>query len=64
LLNEIYEVADLVDNFFVPTMKLKFKITDSRGASNKEGLGFSPKKFCGQNNELTKTPFHGQLFLS
>jgi len=38
LLNEIYEVADSVDNFFIPTVKLKFKITDSRGASNKEGL--------------------------
>jgi len=116
LLNEIYEVVDLVDNFFVPTMKLKSKITDSRGRvikrvyerartpyrrvlespdvpeevkqrlrAGKEGLnlvklkkrldelverllsvkiGLSPKRFHGQNNELTKTPFHAQPFLS
>jgi len=31
LLNEIYEVADTLENFFVPTMKLKCKIRDEKG---------------------------------
>jgi len=31
LLNEIYEVADTLDNFFVPMMKLKYKEKDSKG---------------------------------
>lgn len=31
LLNAIYEVADLLENFFVPTIKLKQKIVDERG---------------------------------
>ena len=31
LLNKIYEVADTLENFFVPTMKLKCKIRDERG---------------------------------
>ncbi len=36
LLNQIYEVADTLENFFVPTMKLKCKIKDERGRTMKK----------------------------
>ena len=115
-MNKVYEIADLFENFFVPTMKLKEKVVDERGRvvkrvyemartpyervlespevseevknrlrAIKEGLslvklkkrldelvgmllakktGLKPERFHGQNNELTKMQFHGQLFLS
>jgi len=30
LLNEIYEIADLIENFFIPTLKLRCRIKDDR----------------------------------
>ncbi|MFN3481173.1 MAG: hypothetical protein ACK415_12430 [Thermodesulfovibrionales bacterium] len=42
LLNEIYKRADLLDNFFIPTVKLKKKLKDLRGRTIKK-IYESPK---------------------
>jgi len=31
LLNQIYEIADIIDNYFIPSYKLKHKIINERG---------------------------------
>jgi hypothetical protein len=36
LLNQIYEVADLLENFFIPTMKLKARFKDEKGRTIKK----------------------------
>lgn len=49
ILNQIYHVADLIENFFVPTMKLKYKIKDEKAKTVKKIY------------EKAKTPYHRLL---
>ena len=36
LLNELYGVADIFENFFIPCVKLKAKIKDEKGKTTKK----------------------------